>query len=132
MLSVTVPEVAGWRCGAVHGLQVRDVVTFCYRQTGASRDPSAEEHQRMMHEGQAELVRLRDALTVAGGGSGCLECEDGGHRYVCSVFCFSSGMSTCEAPCVCGIGCLERKGVAPGGSKLSFPLAFIGMPLCTG
>lgn len=106
-------EVAGWTCGAVHDLQVQDVVTFCHRQTGASWDPSAAEHQRMVHEGQAELVRLREALTVAGGGSGCLECKDGSHRCVCSTLCSSPGMSSCEAPRVCGTGCLECKDDSP-------------------
>ena len=66
----------------------------------------------MMHEGQAELVRLREALTVAGGGSGCVECKDGSHRYVCSALCFSPGMSACAAHCICGTGCLGAKMVA--------------------
>ena len=66
----------------------------------------------MMHEGQAELVRLREALTVAGGGSGCVECQDGSHRYVCSAPCFSPGMSACAAHYIRGTGCPSAKVVA--------------------
>ena len=113
-------QVAGQTCGAVHGLQVQDVVTFCHRQTGASCDPSVAEHQRMVHEGQAELVRLREALTAAGGGSGCLECKDGSHRYACNALFGSPGKRTYAAQRACG-----TEMVAPGGSQCSFIFMFL-------
>ena len=86
----------------VPDLQVGDLVCSYLYEAGGSGKPSAEEHQRMMREGQAELVRLREALTVAGGGIGCLKCKEGGHRWGAAL----SASGHADMRIACSLQCL--------------------------
>ncbi|KAK9830628.1 hypothetical protein WJX81_006901 [Elliptochloris bilobata] len=61
--------------------KVGDLVRICHKYAGGSGAPSAEVQERMLREGQAQLLRLRGALTSAAGGVGCLRCGDGTHSW---------------------------------------------------